>query len=303
MGIKTLTLYLLIGLTLPTIKGSEVETALQADSSACTRFNHFVEKRNKTWREILEQKLHAYTERHTLLTKRIKLIDHNKSLLLTHLEHAQNPKEGYDILLEEILALRDPYETPRQMMSMRSSIFLASLLQVASLDNLRAELKQKKQSSLNARIDKINRLVLQSDDLRETNIHFLDRLKTVFDKNVELLSHYQDQENLSKWSLDLPLATEETDNEATLPVFADVASNHETFIEIIRAEDFKFIRTILELNTARRSALMALYEEAKSHKKTPWLDEMMAELEKDIASTNEYIEKDGEKLKATGAQN
>lgn len=327
---RSLSSYFLIGLTLSTIQGSDMTNTPLTEFSPALSVNPFVEKSRKTWANIIEQKLQAYIERYDRLIEHHRLIRTIERRFLAHLEQAQNPKEGYTILQEDILALDDPKQIPRQMMSLgeRISRVMSPNFPPEMIPTHKTPLDEKKQASLDARIEKTNRFLLQCGELKETNIHFLNRLKTAFDKNLEILSQLQGRKEVSKWSLEFPLPTEEAVSETQLPLFANVANDHysaffdivqaasktslplfanvindhKVFIEIVWADTFEFIHRILELNKERRNRLMALKEEGESLKKTPSVNEIIATFEKDLANTNEYIQKDAQQLRELRTQ-
>lgn len=72
---KILSFCLLIGLTHPSIKGSEMTDITQTDQSSESNFSHFVERSKETKANIIECNLLAYMGRYDKLTERSKEFD------------------------------------------------------------------------------------------------------------------------------------------------------------------------------------------------------------------------------------
>ncbi len=114
------------------------------------------------------------------------------------------------------------------------------------------------------------------------------------------MRHYRNEEITSKWTLESLLLTE-PDTEAPaaetpLPILADVVRDYIELTQTIKAEELDYLQANIALLSGNRDQLTVILEEAKTLEETPERNEMIESLEKDIADTNSFIQREQARL-------
>ena len=310
---KILSFCLLIGLILPTTKGTEMTEVTTTEPLPELSFAHIVERGKETQASIVEQNLLSYMGRYDQLTARSGQIAEVLQLFLAHMIQAQQPHEGYDIILEDIRAHPDAAERASQLLKMEELIGLINSgnLSAETLTSVKTILDQRKQSDLAIRSGAIIQRVMNSKTLQKMNADLLVRLKTAFENDLEKLRQYRNEETVSKWKLESPLPTSAEPAaaaptiETPLPILEDVVRGYIALTQTIAAEEVSYLQENIALLTGNRDQLAVILHEARALEETPSRDEMIRALEKDIAETSEFIVRDEqrlEKLNAPGQQ-
>lgn len=277
-------------------------TEATTERSPESSFSHLVEKSKETQARIIEHNLLSYMERYDRLTERTGQIEHTLQLFKSHLRQDQQPREGYEIILEDIRANPDVEERARQLLQMEELMDLINSgnLTRETLTQVKANLDQRKQRDLAVRIGVIMQRIMDSRTFKKTNTDLLAQIKITFDNDLAKLRHYRDEETVSRWTLESPLPTEPLDSDAAieieLPILAIVVRDYTELTKTIKEEELDYIRTNLTQLSGNRDQLMDSIGEASAFEKTSERDETIQSLEKDIAEIDGFIQREQARL-------
>lgn len=168
-----------------------------------------------------------------------------------------------------------------------------------TLTHVKAQLDQRKQRGLAIRIGVIMQRIMQSRIAKKLNTDLLDQIKTAFEKDLEKIRHYRDEETVSKWALEssLPTSVDSTSAiETPLPIIADVVRSYIELTQAIKAEEVSYLESNINLLTRNRELLITVLDEAKALEETSQRNEMIQSLEQDIADTTSFIQREQDRL-------
>ena len=300
---KILGTCLLVGLILTTTNGSEMVERATAEHPLNPSSPYFVEKSKEILSYIIEHNLLLYMGRYDKLTDRNRQIDQMLRLFTDHLNHDQQPCEGYGLILEDIRAHPDSDEVLRQLSQMDELISLVNsgTLSLEALTRVKASLDQRKQSAIATRLGIALQRIMQFRTAKKLNTDLMFQTKTEFEKDLEKLRRYRDEAVVSKWTLESPLQTELAASapaiETPLPIFADVIRDAIELTQTIKAEEVAYLKATIALLTDNRNKTMILLEEASALEEKSLREESIVALEKDIAKTSSFIAREQARLK------
>lgn len=307
LKLKIVSIALLIGLSLLKTEGAVLSQ--ETNNPQASSLAELVETCKETQAQIIESALRTLQSRYDALTERKKDI---QTVFNLFNRHSQAPMpEGYACIKEDLEALPDTEARSEALLNLENLIVLinSGTLSEAGLANGKSKLDQRKNAVLETRRAIIAQRQRSCGMFLMINRVLLTQIAEAFNKDLEKLKRYRNEETTSLWTLESLLPAEpstatEENVETGLPLLADAIRDYLTLEKDIKNDEIRHLQRATNLLITNRSKLQALLDQTLTLSATETeqsqLGDLRLSLEQEIAQINKFITRDQNRLNGLG---